>query len=371
MSSPEDTPEMPNLAQLTLDADAGADTPAHEPRAEGVLKEYLWNNVPEFRRLVELRQRGWQSTQGDGHFRKQRRNADKQNGKSALFFYRLMQSVAKTLNHFTRAMNLSHISNPAVLDMCLAPGGFVAQILKKCPGARVRGMSLPVEDGGHQVLLQHDNVSIEFRDITTLAADMGIQADQVPPSFPEPSTLHLKPVFSSLEKYHLVICDGAILRTHPRHPWRERREATRLTVVQLALGLEHLHTGGTMIVLLHKLDNWRPFSLIHKFSKFSDVQLFKHPRAHNIRSSFYLVAKNIQADGELARKAVAEWKELYRAATIGTDEECEGLLWVGGEEAEAALEEFGERFVAMGKPIWRVQARALEQAPFMQALAEG
>jgi hypothetical protein len=57
-------------------------------------------------------------------------------------------------------------------------------------------------------------------------------------------------------------------------------------VTQLALGLEHLNPGGTMIVSLHKPEKPETAELLRQFHCFSSVQLFKPPKAHANRSSF-------------------------------------------------------------------------------------
>ncbi|WAO89910.1 FtsJ domain-containing protein [Fusarium falciforme] len=314
-----------------------------------------------------LKENGWESSKGDTHFNKQRRVADEPTEKDARFFYNMMHKIGRDMNKATRAFDLSGIKNPALLDMCMAPGAFVAQVLDKYPNARVRTMSLPLKDGGHRVRLGHHNVAVEFRDITMLAADIGMQMDDVPTSGPDPGNLEFTKVFSDSERFDLVLCDGAVRRTHQRTAWRERREATRLTLTQLAIGLEHLNNGGTMVILLHKLDSWPCFSLIHNFSKFSTVQLFKHPQYHKLRSSFYLVAKNIQADSTPAKTLVLEWKERYKIATVGTEEGYSRILQVRSQDAQAALNEFGEEFIAMGRKIWKLQAEALAKASFMKA----
>jgi len=60
------------------------------------------------------------------------------------------------------------------------------------------------------------------------------------------------------------------------------REARRLAVTQLAIGLEHVKIGGTMVVLLHKVEATDTVSLLYRFSKFSSVKLFKP----TVKSSF-------------------------------------------------------------------------------------
>lgn len=94
--------------------------------------------------------------------------------------------------------------------------------------------------------------------------------------------------------FDTVICDGQVLRTHTRASYRENREARRLTVTQLALGLENIKPGGTMIVLLHKVEAMDTVELLYQLNRFSTVRLFKPATSHAKRSSFYMVASDIQ-----------------------------------------------------------------------------
>ncbi|KAM0432239.1 hypothetical protein ACHAPT_004777 [Fusarium lateritium] len=355
------------------------DDETSEPERGGqhAITTYLNKNVPEFPNLQRLRKKasldsvltGWESSRGDEHFKKQRRTADQQTKKDVRFFYNMMHQIGRDMNKATRAFDLSKIKKPALLDMCMAPGAFVAHILNKYPKTQVRAMSLPLKNGGYRVRLRHSNVHVEFRDITMLAADMGMQRKDVPASGPDPGNIQFNKVFSDAEKFDLVLCDGTTLRSHQRTPWRGHREPLRLTLTQLALGLEHLNNGGTMVILLQKLDSWSCFNLIRDFTKFSAVQLFKHPHYHRMRSSFYLVAKNIQAGSVSAKGLVSEWKEKYKISTVGTDEEYSKMLQVSSQDAQAALDEFGDEFVAMGRNIWELQADSLAKASFLKSEA--
>ncbi|KAF5610985.1 methyltransferase family [Fusarium subglutinans] len=346
--------------------EAGTEVPEPERSAQETIRDYLLENVEEFRRLHELRRKGWETSRGDDHFKKQRAVADKCSASSTQFFYTMMKTIAIDLDKATGALNMSKVEQPALLDMCAAPGGFVDVASTKTPGIHIRAMSLPVDQGGHDVKILDAQVDVEFRDITTLAADMGITKDDVPLNFPGPYDFLFEKVLGDDEKFDLVFCDGQVLRTHPRAEWREPREATRLTLTQTALGLEHLKNGGTMVILMHKLDSWRSFDLIHQFSKMATVKLYKHHKHHKIRSSFYLVAKNIQAESAFAKEMVAMWKQTYKIATFGTDEEYAEMHRVTRETALVDLEKFGESYIAMGKKIWKTQADGLEKAPFLK-----
>ncbi|OAA69166.1 Ribosomal RNA methyltransferase RrmJ/FtsJ [Akanthomyces lecanii RCEF 1005] len=123
--------------------------------------------------------------------------------------------------------------------------------------------------------------------------------------------------------FDLVVCDGwvgCVLRTHKRLEYRENREARRLSTTQFAIGLKHLRVGGTMIILLHKLDSYETASLIHRFQEFSKVQLLKPTSGHTRKSSFYMVASNVQSQQPAALDAIEQWKQKWKVATFGKDE---------------------------------------------------
>ena len=156
-----------------------------------------------------------------------------------------MREIGQQLDDATRAFDFSREHHqPAILDMCMAPGGFVAVVLDKYPTARARAMSLPVQQGGHVVLLKYKNINLHFVDITTLADDMDLLEADIPPSHPEAGSFKIQKQISEDEKFDLVLCDGQVLRTQIRAQWRESREARRLILTQLVLGLEHIRPGN-------------------------------------------------------------------------------------------------------------------------------
>jgi 23S rRNA U2552 (ribose-2'-O)-methylase RlmE/FtsJ len=274
-----------------------------------------------------------------------------------------MQRIGEEIHNTT--MGLATRTVPGtILDMCVAPGGFLATAKRLNPGAEVMGFSLPPSDGGYSVLLPEDQQSsVTFLDITMLAADMGVT--NLPEGHQDIGNF-LPRQFGETQLFELVVCDGQVLRTHTREPSREAREPTRLKTVQLALGLEHMKPGGTILVLFHKLESWDTACYVRKFSEFSSVRLFKPRAGHATRSSFYMVASNVQSQHPNALLAVEKWKAVWRAATFGSEEEFIEALCDAGPSAEKLLEEFGSELVNHGREIWLVQAQALARASFVK-----
>lgn len=275
-----------------------------------------------------------------------------------------MQKIAEELHQATTAFTIQAHPGPInILDMCMAPGGFLKIALDKNPGSRALAFSLPVSSGGHRSLLSTNQVEKRHLDITMLATDMGI--DEISPDHPDAKNF-LPRQFKSNQLFDLAICDGQVLRTHQRAAYREPREATRLTTTQLALSLQYLQPGGTLIVLLHKLEAWEPVTLIYTLREFSSVQIFKPKSSHAYRSSFYMVATGVQSQSDKAIRAIERWKRIWRVATFPSKVEYREEIPKDDLQVEMLIECFGLELVDLGKDIWKIQADALKKASFMR-----
>ena len=100
--------------------------------------------------------------------------------------------------------------------------------------------------------------------------------------------------------------------------------------------------------------------LLHQFSQFSSIELFKSERKHAKRSSFSLIARNVQPRSPAAEISVETWKKTWRATTFGGKDGKGAQEEVDVRNVHSLLEVFGDRLLELGKPIWRIQARALE-----------
>jgi 23S rRNA U2552 (ribose-2'-O)-methylase RlmE/FtsJ len=271
----------------------------------------------------------------------------------------MMQQIGDELEGQTHALSQASEGTQEVriLDLCMAPGGYSASALKYNPGAKAFGITLPPTQGGHKVLLKPS--AVLYLDITMLATEFGLE--NPPAAHPEHKKFLNERPYSEY-KFHLIFCDGQVLRTHQRAEHREKHEARRLTVSQLILALQRIRPGGTMIVLLHKVGAWDTVELLYHFNKFSSVQLFKPNKIHALRSSFYLVAKNVQPDADCAKMALDSWKRSWWNATFG------GEHGTGGPEVKSStdyvqtvLDEFGSQLIELGRPVWQIQAIALNR----------
>lgn len=196
-----------------------------------------------------------------------------------------------------------------ILDLCMAPGGYTAAALDHHNSFQAYGITLATEAGGHTVIIDKSRLQgLRFCDITMFQefcpSDKHIPED-VKSNFNKVSPF-------KYIKYHLTFADGKTLRTHDRlkdsYDASLNKETIRLQTAQLILAMNRMHNGGTFVMLLHKIDTWHSANLLWTFSKFAKVEVFKPCRKHASRSSFYLVAKEVDVMSAEMRRAVEEWK---------------------------------------------------------------
>lgn len=124
-----------------------------------------------------------------------------------------------------------------------------------------------------------------------------------------------------------------------------------------------------MIVLLHKVEALYCVNTLRTFENFSTTRLYKPKEAHATRSSFYMIASEVQTNHPAATEAVAKWKAVWRAATFDPDHKNGISFAEEGISEKELVEEFGPTLIRLGKEIWRIQAAALAKAPFTQGPA--
>lgn len=326
---------------------------------------YLLTNET-YKRLNSIRLQGWNAPAGDAHFQNRRAKTLSPNNKAKRYMFEMMQSIAAEMNSKTSAFEFES-SAPKVLDLCMAPGGFLAYFLRMAPDGNVDAITLPKTDGGHQIILpfgdRDERVRVTLADVTMFAAELGVR--NVPNEHPEAGKLR-RPWPYSEPSYDLVICDGQALWTQKLADYRQVGEQSRLFNSQLVLSLKRVRPGGTIIALLHKSHKWRTFALLQMFSKFSDVELFKSKRYHTEKSSFYLVAKNMRSHSDEAATAMEGFRRSWMRGTFP-----ESCTLTDGEKDVPNLDvlwnDFGPKFFRLIEPVWEIQAAALENATWIRA----
>ncbi|KFX87445.1 hypothetical protein V490_08248 [Pseudogymnoascus sp. VKM F-3557] len=330
-----------------------------ECRPNSIVQEFCTQRELSYRRLVAEREKGWDNPRGDDYFQQQRRVADGSNDEGARKFYQMMQQIGDEMQRRTRCFSprYSCEGKMSILDICMAPGGYTASALKYNPGARACGISLSPDQGGHKVLLPPGSSTIVFVDVTMLNEEYGVET--IPLSYPDPDRFRDDRPFWG-ETFPLIFCDGQVLRTHTRPGYRESQEARRLTVSQLILALQRIREGGTIVMLLHKIEAWHTLELLYLFNSFSSVRVFKPAKKHAKRSSFYLVATGVHPQSDAAKAAVKGWKQAWWDATFGGEKGTGSReIAVDEDHVRFVLEHFGSRFAELARPIWEIQETAL------------
>ena len=127
-----------------------------------------------------------------------------------------------------------------------------------------------------------------------------------------------------------------------------------------------------MVVLLGRPDVWDVVHLLHQCSSFATIRLFKPNKKHAVRSTFYLVAKDVQPDAQSAKAALEEWKEDWARATFGGGEGMGGMeTEMDVDAVNTLLDDFGPRLIQLATPVWKIQADALKKQDFDKSQNDG
>ncbi|KAL4935883.1 hypothetical protein BDV06DRAFT_217097 [Aspergillus oleicola] len=169
-------------------------------------------------------------------------------------------------------------------------------------------------------------------------------------------------------EYDSIFCGDGVVKTHPREHYRIRSgcEGSRLTLWQLIFAFSRLSPGGAFVLLMHRAETWESEHM-YAISRFADIQAFKSPRAHEMTSSFYLVAKSVDVQSSAAGQALTYWEKLWRYLTFREFADVEDPSARIGIIAEKVMGEFRSQFLDIVRPLWKIQRDKLRRAPFMKS----
>lgn len=356
------------------DEDADKGFPRLDPSPEDrFVSLYLEDRSDVYRDLIKVQDDAWNNPQATAYFGRQRRTADDPTARQQRVFDNMMCNIGDEMEEKSGGALSLPRSNARVLDLCMAPGNYTASTLRYSPYAVVRALTLPLHLGGHPVASRysrqrHPSVRVWYGDITMLHIEFGVT--EVPQDHPDFSNFSDKRLWHG-KRFDLVFCDGQALRTHEPHiaDYRRKVEAARLAVSQLILAMQRIESGGTLIMLLHNVQSYKTIKILSIFDKVAEIRLFKPVSGHKKRGSFYLIAKNVQPGHPEAVAAVNGWKKIWKDLTfpiLGPDGHPEPLKVTDESELEMELskllDNFGERIIELGEPIWQIQKEALATA---------
>lgn len=312
--------------------------------------------------------KGWSNPIGDAYFEKRRKIATNPNKKEKVAFYGMTRKIGAELVSVAGILNLNPICT-RVLDLCMAPGGFSATVRQHLPGSPIDAITLPPEAGGYGVIDTRLFEEIIYADITMYAKEMDFN-DEYPAGHPDSKIFDTSRPFLETQ-YDVVFCGGAVGRNHPRKEYRDHCESSRLTISQLVFAMNRPKPGGSLVLLLHRVESWDTVCILHAFNQFSDIQLFKHSKFHGIKSSFYMVAKNINLEHDAAKLSHSYWKSLWRYLTFkefeNTPLPSSGLYGSESAFVRQMRDEFGPQFLEFARPIWTIQADSLRKRTFTRS----
>ncbi|KAI4280631.1 MAG: hypothetical protein L6R35_005852 [Caloplaca aegaea] len=330
-------------------------------------RNYFTQHDAIFREMDRLKSQGWTLPQGDEHFQKQRANADRQTHQSEKVFFNMHLVIGKELREAGAfIMEDPDRSEIKALNICMAPGAYTRAILEQYPGAAISGISLPINMGGHKMMIRHgaadSRVNVRFADITMFVEEFSAHGTNIPSDHPDAFNFRKWSPFAG-HLFDLVVCDGQALRTHHREGMKANLEPIRLLVSQLIFGMSRIRSGGTFVMLVHKVHSYDSVLLLKDFCSFAgNVQLFKPSSAHQFRSTCYMIAKDVQPSKEEARACIDKWKGQWVTTTIGGGDQAGTQPETPtSAEVETLLADFGPTIIAMSQESWNVQVIALRE----------
>ncbi|SMY22873.1 unnamed protein product [Zymoseptoria tritici ST99CH_1A5] len=346
---------------------------------------YLSSRSPVFRRLTLLREQGWKNSKGDEYLKTLRDIAENPTPESCRAAFSQMVQDGHELQSATSGLKITrrafHDSTPRrILEFGSAPGGLLHAALEINPSATATSFTMPRENGSHLFHVDerslHPRVNVTCADFTLFAGDMLPWAKGPYNIYPmDPSTFFLDRQIPEGTFFDLVICDAGVLSDRDRTEYRRHHvsgQSTRVAITQLALAMKYIQSGGTLIMLLHKPEIWEVMGLALSFESFSDVQLYKPRGTDAIRSSFYLVAKNMHDDSgtqnTIFRWVQQQWEKhtfpcIWEGYHMKDYDQWDGTSM--RLAVDIFLEHWGDRLIRLGTPVWEVQANALERAVWM------
>jgi hypothetical protein len=231
--------------------------------------------------------------------------------------------------------------------------------LRKNASANGTGVSLPVDDGGHEFLLEEHHRA-RFHLYST-----NLTYYQLGPSIIVDDRLQTVPSQISEHSFDLVLLDGHQLRTQASAlPW----DSTRLLISQLILGLQSVKEGGTVIMKLPMPHKPIAARILYLFHTISFRLLRWKPRSmHASRGTFYMVAKGVGNGKEGPRIPIIlqALKNLWVNLTFGGEEGSGRHLIPGDLDFLISMDDLVSHHLdwltKLGTPLWKVQKTALER----------
>ncbi|THG97951.1 hypothetical protein EW026_g4146 [Hermanssonia centrifuga] len=330
---------------------------------DNLLSHLLQKGVPELKRLVDLRKRGWEDDSLDNHFKRQRTVADTVDDKMNVIWFKKMKKAFSELNKAAHFVPRS--GTLKFLDLGCSPGGFSSYVLSNNnKDATGIGISLPPVQGGHHFLLEkHFMRRYELIPADILEYNLG-------PAQTEIGTAEMRPLPSEIGGRDLVILDGHYLRTYLPASSESPNEwdRHRLLISQLIIALRSIKLGGSLVMKLSHPEHIQTAQLLFLLDVLSkDLRTFKPRTIHANRGTFYAIAQGVGLGTQSARQAeyLCDLEALWYEISFG-GENGRGRFLTRNDmdfivSQESLVSEYAKRLIELGMDAWIVQGDALYQ----------
>ncbi|KAK7442459.1 hypothetical protein VKT23_016056 [Stygiomarasmius scandens] len=322
--------------------------------------QLIARGASELEYLRNLKRKGWEDEGMDTYFANQRFIADNAGPELNITWFRRMKKV---FGEIDRSALVPMFGSFTFLDLGCCPGGFSSYILKKNPQASGIGISLPVEQGGHQFSLEQEflnRFTLYFADLTRYSFSSSIPTDR--------SDIYV-PIENHLgrSKFDLILLDGHHLRTNTNTlDW----EIHQLLVSQLIIALEYVRLGGKLVIKLSRIERVNTVKIIRLFDLISErIEAVKPMTMHAKRGSFYLVVHGVGwgTEGHRKEEFAEKLKEVWTELVFGGDERQGRYLTledldfvVTTEDLIERSPDFLDKIVEIGRGVWQGQIKGLE-----------
>ncbi|KAG7094441.1 hypothetical protein E1B28_008038 [Marasmius oreades] len=295
------------------------------------------------------------------HFAHQQRQADSQDPEIQRAWFNAMKDVFEEINEIFWCVPFT--TPFQFLDVGCCPGGFSSYILSRYPLANGTGMSLPVEKGGHKLLLEedfHTRFNLIWADITLFELGNRLVHNHGPNTFT--ATFPFAPDHGGFD---LIILDGHPLRTQAIGDSEDVHIlGDRLIISSLILGMFCIKNGGTIMMKLSMPDRKITAQIMYLFDMLSgDLRTWKPVNIHAIQSTFYVIARDF-GGGMMAGRywyVLTGLRDLWERLVVG---EQNGRLRHDDLDFvvdRRGLKAYSGRLEELSRHLWDVEAQSLLQ----------
>ncbi|PPQ71833.1 hypothetical protein CVT26_007043 [Gymnopilus dilepis] len=308
-------------------------------------------------RLLTLQIKGWNHDVAEQHFQQQRHTADNASSELNIIWFTRMKGV---LQEIDQRLHVVLAYEPMkFLDLGCCPGGFSSYVLEKNPCARGRGISLPVDEGGHKFALEN-----HFQSRFELTCH-NLTSYQMATSYIDDDRFQDLPSDICDQSYALILLDGHQLRTQTSSlPW----DVDRLLISQMIIALESVKEGGTIVIKLplpHKPLAAKILYLLRVLS--TKLCVWKPRSMHSNRGTFYAVAKGVGKglEGWRLPEMTSALKEVWTELTFGGDDGTGRFISPEDFDflitTEDLIASHLDWLMQLGTCLWRVQEDSLRR----------